>query len=602
MVHSSNSSRCNYRESNGGTGWSERLATIRDFLHDVFAIDGNITPTDDWIKSLDGRFYKSLDSSTRRRIDQYSLRCFRITDYMPDEPSELFYRLNQPTMLTAGEQRNALYGPAREQLKTLVLDFEAFGNDKKTIGFSNARLAYDDIIARVLFFLENGNFGIKGTEALISERFRSRVGFPDEVINRTRHSIELFSARPARTVGKNYRHGRAADRPWVLHTGRPPGLWLECGAFWGGGFMQGHKFGFADALRGPAALCVVLSHFIPDVRPDWQLPMQLLGQLGVAVFFLVSGLVIPISLTKYGTGAFLVARVLRIYPTYAVALTITLMSIWMVGEQPLGNDVTRYISNYLIADMFFNQPAFDNVVWTLQVELHFYLLCALLAPLIRSFRLEILALPFVIFFFEAAALQSSCPLAVRLTGEAPFLLFMFGGVGAFYFVNRKISAAATLLYCAGCSCLLALAWWYGILRPNAYLSPAYAIGAAIFVVALFYGTGMRGGFFSRISYPLYVIHTGIGVLALKWMLWHSFSSSSAVLLGLAVAVGTATIVHFVVEAPTHRIGQRLAASLIRLSAASLFPAAAGWRPQRAESGPSTGGAKSVPRNGDRVVM
>jgi Protein of unknown function DUF262 len=97
----------------------QRLATIRDFLHNIFSIDGRITPPDAKITSLHGQFYKSLDASVRRIVDQYSLRCFRITDYLPEEPSELFYRLNQPTMLTAGEQRNALYGPAREQLKHL---------------------------------------------------------------------------------------------------------------------------------------------------------------------------------------------------------------------------------------------------------------------------------------------------------------------------------------------------------------------------------------------------------------------------------------------------------------------------------------------------
>jgi peptidoglycan/LPS O-acetylase OafA/YrhL len=99
--------------------------------------------------------------------------------------------------------------------------------------------------------------------------------------------------------------------------------------------MKSSKFGFADALRGPAALCVVASHLLGNLFPNWPFEMQLLGKLGVAVFFLVSGFVIPISLTKYDTGAFLIARVLRIYPTYAVALTITLASIWMVKEQPL---------------------------------------------------------------------------------------------------------------------------------------------------------------------------------------------------------------------------------------------------------------------------
>jgi hypothetical protein len=169
------------------------LAAIRDFARNEFAIDGHITPKDERVQSLHGRFYKSLDPATKRSVDHYALRCFKITDYQPDEPSELFYRLNQPTALTAGEQRNALYGPAREQLKQLVREFESLGNDRATLGFSNARLAYDDIIARLLFFLEADNFGIKGTETRISDRFRDRIQFPDDVLNRARRSITLFS-------------------------------------------------------------------------------------------------------------------------------------------------------------------------------------------------------------------------------------------------------------------------------------------------------------------------------------------------------------------------------------------------------------------------
>src|SRR5438309_10703045 len=108
--------------------------------------------------SLDGTYYRRLSPTDKRLMDQYTLRCFRITGYLTDEQSELFYRLKQPSMLTAGEQRNAFYGPAREELKDLVKQFEAGSNNKKTIGFSNARLAYDDIVARLLLFLEAKTF------------------------------------------------------------------------------------------------------------------------------------------------------------------------------------------------------------------------------------------------------------------------------------------------------------------------------------------------------------------------------------------------------------------------------------------------------------
>ncbi|WP_315832944.1 DUF262 domain-containing protein [Bradyrhizobium prioriisuperbiae] len=196
----------------------QRLAAIRDFVQNEFTIDGNITPSDPRVVALHGKYYRSLSRSDQRLLDQYTLRCFRITDYLPDEPSELFYRLNQPSMLTAGEQRNAFYGPAREQLKALVGDFEAGDNSKKTIGFSNARLAYDDIIARLLFFLEARTFAIKSTETLISQRFKERDEFSPETVSAASVSINLFSR--SREQASSIRLNKASALSWLLFFAR----------------------------------------------------------------------------------------------------------------------------------------------------------------------------------------------------------------------------------------------------------------------------------------------------------------------------------------------------------------------------------------------
>lgn len=196
----------------------QRLAALRDFVQNDFSIDGDITPLDDRIKSLDGTYYRRLSPADKRLMDQYTLRCFRITDYLPDEPSELFYRLNQPSMLTAGEQRNAFYGPAREELKDLVKQFEAGNNNKKTIGFSNARLAYDDIVARLLLFLEAKTFATKSTEALVSQRFKDRSGFSATVLERARKSISLFST--SREKASAVRLNKASTLSWLLFFAR----------------------------------------------------------------------------------------------------------------------------------------------------------------------------------------------------------------------------------------------------------------------------------------------------------------------------------------------------------------------------------------------
>jgi hypothetical protein len=196
----------------------QRLAAIRDFLHDKFSIDANISPADESLKRLHGLFYSQLDPATKRKIDNYPLRGFRISEYEPEEPNELFYRLNQPTSLTAGEQRNALFGPAREQLKKLVSIFQSHDNTKETIGFSNARMAYDDIFAKLLFFLEKRSFSVRASEVLISERFKTREGFDSAVIRDAEKSITFFSQSRASAGGTRF--NKASILSWLLFYSR----------------------------------------------------------------------------------------------------------------------------------------------------------------------------------------------------------------------------------------------------------------------------------------------------------------------------------------------------------------------------------------------
>jgi hypothetical protein len=196
----------------------QRLAALRDFVNNRFTIDGFITPEDQRIEMLHRKFYRQLDPPVRRKIDHYAIRCFYITDYRPEEPSELFYRLNQPTMLTAGEQRNALFGPARQQLKELVGRFDDLGNNRDTIGFSNLRLAYDDVLARLLYFLEAENFGLKSTEARISERFRTQQPFDEQVWHRASAAVEIYSL--ARHAAGGYRFNKASLLSWLIFFSR----------------------------------------------------------------------------------------------------------------------------------------------------------------------------------------------------------------------------------------------------------------------------------------------------------------------------------------------------------------------------------------------
>ena len=90
----------------------QRLRSIADFRHGHFTVDGHTEPHSQAIADLGGLHYTELPEQVRRRFDRFTLRLFELVDYEPQEPYELFYRLNQPTTLTSAEKRNAFFGDA----------------------------------------------------------------------------------------------------------------------------------------------------------------------------------------------------------------------------------------------------------------------------------------------------------------------------------------------------------------------------------------------------------------------------------------------------------------------------------------------------------
>ncbi len=170
----------------------QRLEAIRAFTNDEFPVAGLTDPIDLNIVALDGLTYSRLPPKSRKQFDRFAIRVFTIVDFAPEEPYELFYRLNQPTTLTSSEQRNAFFGKAREQVKSLVSYAMKSGLGRDTVGFSNSRMAYDDVIARVCFTLERKSLGIKITSSDITDSYRSSDGFSEAAVQRTRDAIELM--------------------------------------------------------------------------------------------------------------------------------------------------------------------------------------------------------------------------------------------------------------------------------------------------------------------------------------------------------------------------------------------------------------------------
>jgi peptidoglycan/LPS O-acetylase OafA/YrhL len=142
------------------------------------------------------------------------------------------------------------------------------------------------------------------------------------------------------------------------------------------------RLAFADLLRGLAALIVVLGHFTilflthPDVvatisAGELSFKVNLsrfvdqlndlfnVASIGVAVFFLISGFVIPLSLEGTDVRAYFLKRFLRIFPTYWIALAMGTAAIFISAtfwSKPIPHDELGLFTNVFLGANALGRP------------------------------------------------------------------------------------------------------------------------------------------------------------------------------------------------------------------------------------------------------
>jgi peptidoglycan/LPS O-acetylase OafA/YrhL len=296
------------------------------------------------------------------------------------------------------------------------------------------------------------------------------------------------------------------------------------------------------------------------------------GPFGVALFFVISGFVIPFSFETYGRLDFIVARFFRIYPTYLTGLSVSL-AVLAVITGILGvsfpHSINEILHNYALGtrDIFWVKSV-DGIVWTLEVELKFYLICMLIAPWLRSGSIAAFTVP-------VALLGISCILGAELPSSStttlfwvalssPFILFMFTGV-TFNFVYRKrLSGSSGALAIAAILAMFWVSLRYGFFKWHSVL-PHYAAAVVVFAMAMCFPVIVSRiptiGFWARISYPLYVVHALIGYSLMVLLLSFGMPAWSVIVVAFAATVLLATAVHILVEKPSHRLGRRIAMAI-----------------------------------------
>jgi peptidoglycan/LPS O-acetylase OafA/YrhL len=317
-----------------------------------------------------------------------------------------------------------------------------------------------------------------------------------------------------------------------------------------------------DALRGVAAIAVAWFHFTqgqPLFLADGSL-FKLSGQygyLGVSAFFVLSGFVIPYSMDRANyqlprnVRDFATRRFFRIYPAYVASLIITVTLTFLSSLLPISKAVAPDISARMIVGHltylapWMSVPWALPIYWTLAIEVQFYLLMVLAAPLLLSRKKPILT-----GTLFAVACLSLVPSDERLL----FQFLPLFGIGFSWFLAR--TARLTLVDATAQALGFAfMAWWIGrlddgVLGLIVFGLMTIPIRSPIPVISLL-GT---------LSYSIYLLHSPIGgrVINLAARLPRSPAIQIiALVLAMVLTIAASYVLWRYVERPALRLGKRL---------------------------------------------
>lgn len=352
------------------------------------------------------------------------------------------------------------------------------------------------------------------------------------------------------------------------------------------------RIDFANSLRGIAAITVLFAHYVLmfkamggayaglpalgiSIYPAW-IPEVAdatsinLGAFGVALFFLISGLVIPNSVASFSrTSAprigFIINRFFRLVPTYACGLLFAFFALWFAASQG-GNPFVLTVSDYFWNISFFRDwtsvTPIGGVIWTLEVEAKFYLFILLFwSPLSRGKAWPVAVA--VLAMLAAAPLKAQMPdvWAPPLNFVWFFKYVAFMCIGILYNFHHRGLISIEALFGAAPACLCAFVLAMQREQQPGFVTTSYVAAFALFNAMYLFARGWTGGrvvrFLADISYPLYAMHATFGYVGLWWLMHNGVRPLFALPLQTGLTVLIAWMIHRLIEVPTHRWGKAL---------------------------------------------
>jgi peptidoglycan/LPS O-acetylase OafA/YrhL len=260
------------------------------------------------------------------------------------------------------------------------------------------------------------------------------------------------------------------------------------------------------------------------------------GWMGVQLFFMISGFVIALTLQSTPTvGQFARKRIRRLVPSTLVALPLVLLAALIIGVPVFARTVWDLMVSITLVDPWIWNAALGtdtqwvtSVMWTLWVEVQFYVLAALTFYFARRRFIPALVTVGALLWAREAVVFITPDVtpewidSLPYTALGPHFWWFFSGV-MFHRIWQGVKARAAVAACAGLVVASTITVGELMLTGRtiaAVMAVSFHLIFGLIIWRPAWWVPLRnrwlllvGGF----SYELYLIHDTVGVSIIWWM-------------------------------------------------------------------------------------